>query len=48
MNKQTKKKSPKSTLSADNTQGLIKTKQAKPRPVASVASNHSRGKIGNL
>ena len=29
------KKKPKSTLLADNTQGLITTKQTKPRPVAS-------------
>ena len=28
-------KNPKSTLLADNTQGLITTKQTKPRPVAS-------------
>ena len=32
-----KKKSPKSTLLADNTRGLVTTKQAKPRPVASAA-----------
>ena len=32
-----KQKKPKSTLLADNTQGLITTKQTKPRPVASAA-----------
>ena len=32
-------KQPKSTLLADNTQGLITTKQTKPRPVASAASH---------
>ena len=34
------KKCPKSTLFADNTWGLLTTKQTKPRPVASAASNH--------
>ena len=34
-----KQKKPKSTLLADNTQGLITTKQTKPRPVAFEASN---------
>ena len=33
------KKSPKSTLLADNTEGLITTKQTKPRPVASELEN---------
>ena len=34
------KKKPKSTLLADNTQGLITTKQTKPGPVASAAPYH--------
>ena len=39
-----KRKNPKSTLLADNTQGLITTKQTKLRPVASAApSHHSSG-----
>ena len=32
-----KQKKPKSTLMADNTRGLITTKQTKPRPVAFAA-----------
>ena len=35
-----KLESPKSTLLADNTQGLITTKQTKPGPVTSAASHH--------
>ena len=36
-NLRNKKKSPKSTLLADNARGLTTTKQTKPRPVASAA-----------